>query len=170
MKIFKKILVILFALFLLVGCDFSTKRIAQKELKGEPTQFHLGGFVLLTYAENEGGMLSFGNEFPEIVRIIIFQVFVAIMLFLVFLLIIFKKNIKTVNRVAYLLFLSGGIGNLIDRIIYDGKVIDFVVLRIFDFHTGIFNLADLYITLGILLIILSKLISKKKTDELTVAS
>jgi signal peptidase II len=47
---------------------------------------------------------------------------------------------------------EGGIGNLLDRVFYDGRVIDFMNLGIGRLRTGIFNVADVYITIGILLL------------------
>jgi len=165
MKIFKRVVFVLVSLFFLVECDFSTKKIATDHLKGESTQTYLGGAVQLIYAENTGGMLSLGSNLPDGIRILIFKVFVGIMLFILFTIIILNKNISNWYRLALILFLSGGMGNLIDRIINDGKVVDFIVLRIFDFHTGIFNIADVYVTLGLILLLISNFIVQKKTKS-----
>jgi signal peptidase II len=52
---------------------------------------------------------------------------------------------------ALTLIFSGGLGNLIDRILYDRHVTDFMNLGVFGLRTGIFNFADVYITLGVIL-------------------
>lgn len=49
--------------------------------------------------------------------------------------------------------LSGGLGNLLDRIMNDGRVIDFMNLGIGPLRTGIFNVADVCITIGVVLLI-----------------
>ncbi|MBH0192527.1 MAG: signal peptidase II, partial [Nitrospira sp.] len=49
--------------------------------------------------------------------------------------------------------LSGGVANLLDRMFYDGRVVDFMNLGIGGFRTGIFNVADVCITAGVLLLI-----------------
>jgi signal peptidase II len=51
---------------------------------------------------------------------------------------------------------GGGISNLIDRLFYDGRVTDFLNIGIGSFRTGIFNLADMAILAGALLLILSR--------------
>ena len=42
----------------------------------------------------------------------------------------------------------GGAGNLIDRVFRDGHVVDYLVVNVGPLHTGVFNLADIAITLG----------------------
>jgi signal peptidase II len=56
--------------------------------------------------------------------------------------------------VAWSLVLSGGVGNLLDRVLHDGRVIDFMNLGRGNLRTGIFNVADMCITFGVLLLIL----------------
>lgn len=116
-------------------------------------------FLSLTYAENNGvafSMLS-GNR--------IFIILITIILLGVLIQVLKKENIKS-NRSFKLIILSygllfGGIlGNLIDRIVR-GVVIDYISLNIFGYHFPIFNLADLFITFGVILIIIKAL----KEDE-----
>ncbi len=116
-------------------------------------------FLSLTYAENNGvafSMLS-GNR--------IFIILITIILLGVLIQVLKKENIKS-NRSSKLIILSygllfGGIlGNLIDRIVR-GVVIDYISLNIFGYHFPIFNLADLFITFGVILIIIKAL----KEDE-----
>jgi signal peptidase II len=52
------------------------------------------------------------------------------------------------------LLVGGAVGNLIDRVVYGGAVVDFVSLGLGPFRTGIFNLADVAITLGVVLVAL----------------
>jgi signal peptidase II len=155
MNLLKKILIILFCVTCLVGCDISTKQIAQKELKGQSIQTYLGGFVQLVYVENPGGMLSFGYNLSGGLRFIIFQVFISVVLAVLFLYLLFNKKINKFQTVSFLLFISGGIGNLIDRFTNNGKVIDFIVLQVNDLHSGVFNFADLYIIVGVAVLIIS---------------
>jgi signal peptidase II len=66
------------------------------------------------------------------------------------------------------LIISGGIGNLLDRVFNQGKVIDFIILSIGNIHTGIFNIADFYITSGVLLLIIFELFTKIPSSKKTV--
>lgn len=59
--------------------------------------------------------------------------------------------------VAWSLVLSGGLGNLVDRIINDGRVIDFMNIGIGSLRTGIFNVADVYITVGVVVLVFQSL-------------
>lgn len=155
---FKKILLIIISVCCLVGCDVSSKYIAKKELKGQFGISYLNGSLQLIYAENSGGMLSFGHELPGEFKYLIFQIFVSIMVVLLFLFLFIKKDLKKLQVVSLLLFLSGGLSNLIDRITNSGKVIDFMVVNIGYFHTGIFNIADIYITAGVIILIISSFV------------
>ena len=162
MKTFKKILLVCLAVFCLVGCDYSTKRIAKYELKDKPVQSYLGGNLQLHYAENPGGMLGVGDNLSESMRFIVFRIFIAVMLSFLFIYIITGKARNKLLFTALILILSGGTGNLIDRIMNHGKVTDFIIMGISSTHTGIFNIADFYVTTGVVLIIISTLFTKKK--------
>lgn len=170
MLLVKKILIIFFAVFYLVGCDISTKHIAQRELKGRAVQSYLGGNLKLFYTENSGGMLSIGSEFSEGLKFAIFQIFVAIILLILFFYTVKKKGIGKLQTAAFVLFLGGGFGNLIDRIINNGKVVDFIVIELFGYHTGVFNIADFYITLGVVILIMQNLFFNKPTKEITLTT
>jgi signal peptidase II len=161
MNLFTRVILIIFCISCLVGCDITTKQIAQNQLKGQPLQAYLGNVVQLIYVENPGGMLSFGYNLSGGLRFIIFQVFISVVLILLFIYILFKKDLKTFQTAAFILFMSGGIGNLIDRFTNDGKVIDFIILRANGLHTGVFNIADFYITTGVAILIIFNFIPTK---------
>lgn len=167
MIILKKILIILFAVLCLVGCDISTKQIAQKELKGRAVQSYLGGNLKLFYTENSGGMLGIGDKLSEGLKYSIFQIFVALILLILFFYTVKKKGIGKLQTAAFVLILGGGFGNLIDRIINNGKVVDFIVVELFTFHTGVFNIADFYITLGVVILVIQNLFFNKPPKEIT---
>jgi signal peptidase II len=163
MKILKRIILVTIPLIFLVGCDLGTKKIATEQLRGETSRSYLGGVVQFIYAENSGGMLSIGSHLPETVRVLIFKVFVGILLAILFSILILNENISFSYRIALFFFLSGGLGNLFDRIFNDGKVVDFILLNFFDYHTGIFNVADLYVSLGLLIFILTNILNLNKS-------
>ena len=66
-----------------------------------------------------------------------------------------------VEKILFSLILGGAIGNLYDRIIYFA-VPDFIDFHVNDFHWFTFNIADIFISLGIILIIIKDIIFKKK--------
>ena len=62
------------------------------------------------------------------------------------------------------MILGGAIGNLFDRIIYK-SVPDFIDIHFGDFHWFIFNVADIFISLGVIFMILIEIIGKKKKNN-----
>ena len=84
---------------------------------------------------------------------------------LIFTIIVFLTYLITkaifVEKILFSLILGGALGNFYDRLIYFA-VPDFIDFHINDFHWFTFNIADIFITLGIILIIIQDLIFKKK--------
>ena len=159
----KKILLICLSIFCLVGCDYSSKSIAKDNLKDQPVHSYLGGNLKLVYAENSGGMLSLGDTLPYKLKLVIFKILVALVMCFFFIYILYKKAIRRGTLVGLILIISGGLGNLIDRIMNDGKVVDFLIMSLYNFHTGIFNIADMYVTAGVIILILSEVVIRKNS-------
>ena len=65
------------------------------------------------------------------------------------------------EKIAFLMILSGSFGNIFDRVYYR-SVPDFIDFHVGNFHWFIFNVADIFITLGVILLIYFELIVKKK--------
>jgi signal peptidase II len=148
----KHSMLILLLLILCVGCDQVTKDVARHQLAYEPPQSWFHDMVRLEYAENPGAFLSFGGDFSRELRVVLFQVLPALGLFALAA-VLFATPTPFLPAIAWSLVLSGGVGNLLDRILYDGRVVDFMNLGIGGFRTGIFNVADVCITFGVLLLI-----------------
>jgi signal peptidase II len=145
----KKMAIILFILFSCIGSDQVTKAIARQSLTGiEPIRMFNDTFRL-QYAENPGAFLSFGANIPENIRYWLLTVLIGIFLVIMLYYLIKSRKINRPNTIALSIILGGGFGNLIDRIFNDGRVIDFLNLGIGTFRTGIFNVADIAITLGV---------------------
>lgn len=64
-----------------------------------------------------------------------------------------EENLTTAMYLSFGLVLGGILGNLIDRIVYQG-VIDFLSFQIFNYNFPVFNIADIGITIGVLLLII----------------
>jgi signal peptidase II len=165
MTILKKIIWVSLSIILLVGCDYTSKKVANNELKNLSSVSYLGGNLRFTYTENSGGMLSFGSTLSETMKLAIFKYFVTLLLLLLFIYTIINKNIRKKTIIAFIFILSGGIGNLIDRFTNDGKVVDFIILGIADYRTGIFNLADVYVTVGVILVVISNVLNKYRAAQ-----
>ena len=150
----KRSAAILLLLMLCVGCDRITKTAAQQFLAYEPPQSWFHNTVRLEYAENTGAFLSLGGGLSKELRIVLFQVFPALWLVGLTVFLFIANQTPLSSAIAWSLVLAGGLSNLLDRIIHDGRVIDFINLGIGTLRTGIFNVADVCITIGISLLLL----------------
>lgn len=136
----KKIFIV--SVFLII-LDFITKLFIVNFLKNDV--FLVSNIFYLTFVTNTGtflGLFSDANMFFIILSLVILSILIYI--------IIKKINLNKINKYLYSLIISGVIGNLIDRIIR-GYVVDFIGIRIFDYSFPIFNFADVYIVIGVLL-------------------
>jgi signal peptidase II len=92
------------------------------------------------------------------------------MLPLAFLLALLAYTTKNASKLqasqvfCFALIFSGGIGNIIDRILYDRHVADFMNLGINNIRTGIFNVADVSVTTGVIGLLFFSLFNKKPKE------
>ena len=136
-----------------VGCDQVTKALAAEHLAGRPPVLMLGGVLRLLYAENTGAFLSLGSGLPEAARLWIFVVITGAVLGLLLVYgLTHRDTLRPFEVVALALVVGGGIGNLLDRI-FLGLVRDFLFLGVGVLRTGVFNVADMAITGGALLML-----------------
>lgn len=138
-----------------VGCDQAAKAIARGALEFSPPLALLGGALRLQYAENPGAFLSLGANLPAEARFLLGIVFVGATLAALLVFTFRSADLSLGQRTGLALILSGGLGNLIDRVVNHGHVIDFLIVKIGPLHTGIFNVADVAITAGVLTAVLS---------------
>ena len=136
-----------------VGCDQVTKALAAEHLAGRPPVLLLGGAFRLLYAENTGAFLSLGSGLPEAVRLWVFVIVTgAVLALLLIYALLHRDTLRPWEMLALALVVGGGIGNLLDRI-FLGLVRDFLFLGVGRLRTGVFNVADMAITGGALLML-----------------
>lgn len=145
--------ILVLAIFFFIGCDQLTKEFARRELSYAPTPIHFLGMVRFEYAENSGSFLSIGAGLPQELRRSIHIVSAAVVVIGFVLLLAYAYQLDRIKRLGYSLLLAGACGNLVDRFSNDGRVIDFIVLRIGSLQTGVFNLADVFILTGLALVL-----------------
>ena len=120
-------------------------------------------FLNINLIWNEGiafGFFSFNqNYWYNFLTLIILAV-----ILIVFVMMIKSSGIK---KYSLLMIFSGALGNLYDRFFYKA-VPDFIDFHIGEFHWFIFNLADIFITIGVIFMIISELIgnNKKKYEQI----
>jgi signal peptidase II len=120
-------------------------------LAGMPGQSFLGDTIRLDYHENPGGFLSTGATWRPEIRAIVFQFLNAVVLTAAGFLAL-RHQWSRWAKTGLAMFLAGGVSNLVDRVA-TGRVIDFLNVGIGPFRTGIFNVADIAIVVGIALLL-----------------
>ena len=146
-------LVLLVVILATMACDRVTKQIAADTLASAPTRSYVADTFRLDYAENTGAFLGIGSNWPPVVRTALFSIGNGVLL-LVLTVLTMRLHWQRAASLGLAFFVAGGLSNLIDRLAY-GKVIDFMNVGIGPVRTGIFNVADVAITIGALLVIWS---------------
>jgi len=121
------------------------------------SEIFFSNYLNIQLVWNEGiafGLLSFNESF--FYNIITFFISIVIII-----LIYFAFKSKSFEKIAYVLIIGGALGNLFDRIYYNA-VPDFIDLHINNFHWFIFNIADIFITVGVLCLIFVEIFLKRE--------
>ncbi|MHB8473861.1 MAG: signal peptidase II [Gammaproteobacteria bacterium] len=167
MHIAKRLALILVMLIGCVGCDQTTKSVAQSYLPSAESWSFLGDTVRLQLTYNPGAFLSVGASLPTFWRYAVFSVGGGVLLLGLLGYALFSKRLTPVGVVAIALYLAGGVSNLADRWAYGGYVVDFINLGIGPVRTGIFNIADVFVTAGAVVLFVSEF---HRTKFLTLCS
>ena len=123
----------------------------------ELTTIKITPFLNLSLVWNNG--IAFGllpleeNFYYNILTLIIFLI-VILIIFLAY------KTSNSIEKLSYLMIVGGASGNIFDRLYYS-SVIDFIDITINNFHWFIFNVADMFITLGIVVLLLREFKNNK---------
>lgn len=163
MNVSTRMILIVAVLLVCVGCDQATKSIAVKRLSGTAPISFMGDTVRLQLAYNSGAFLSLGASLPEGWRQGLLTVGTGLSLIGVLAMALFSAAGCRREVLALALFCAGGVGNLIDRVAHGGLVVDFMNVGLGPIRTGIFNVADLAIMTGMLILFLSAF-KRLKTD------
>lgn len=153
-----------FLLLSTVACDQASKGWARKSLRSSSVQA-IGGHVQLMLAENRGVFLSAGAQIASPWRTLLFTGVVSLALAwgVVWL---FARDHAMAQAVPVSLILGGGFGNVLDRILRSGAVTDFIYMWYGPFRTGIFNVADVCITTGVIALLVANVVVKARTGKI----
>ena len=154
----KKLIINLFTVIIIFSLDRISKFyvISQSE-KNLSYDLFESKFLNINLVWNEGiafGLLSFEKDYLYNLLTIL----IIVLIIIIFLMILKNTGFK---KYSLLMVLGGALGNLYDRI-YFNAVPDFIDFHIGNFHWFIFNVSDIFISLGILLLISLELIKNKK--------
>ncbi len=153
----KKIIIII-TIFLLDR--ISKIYLINLQSSGTDIDFYIFSFLNLYLVWNTG--IGFGLIALE--TNIFYHVLTAIIASIILILIIILKKINGINAYLLALVVGGSLGNLVDRIYYYA-VPDFIDFHLGDFHWFIFNVADIFITVGIIGLILTEIFKKEKISN-----
>ena len=120
----------------------------------------IGEYFILTNVENSGAFLGMGSDFSPFIKTIFLLILPVIVLICIMVYVYRDKQIDKISLIGFCFIIGGGIANIYDRILY-GSVTDFLFIDLGGiFKTGIFNIADLSVTTGMILILLMSFRSK----------
>jgi signal peptidase II len=163
--IFKNLTKVFFINLLFISLIFITDRISKIYViylndRSLNSEIFSSKFLNISLIWNEGiafGLFSFDqSNLYNFITIII----------LIIILIIFRMmtNSASFKRYSLMMIFGGAIGNLYDRIFF-GAVPDFIDFHVKEFHWFIFNVADIFITIGVFFMILFELIDANKDNH-----
>ena len=154
MKGWIKILLFCATVFVFTGCDRITKDLAKEHLKNKASVSWFNNSLKLIYAENTGAAYNLGEHLSKSVSFWLLSVLPLGVLCVLFAYAIKKSGeMRIVKLFSFALIIAGGIGNIIDRVLFDRHVTDFMHISLLGFSTAIFNFADVYITFGAILLL-----------------
>jgi signal peptidase II len=143
---------------LFIGCDQVTKHIAKHNLVEGVSTSYWHDTVRLIYVQNTGAMLNFGDSLPPRLSFWLLSILPLLLLSALFIYSVRNANkMKPFQLLCFCLIFAGGIGNIIDRIAFDRHVTDFLNIGLGDLRTGIFNIADLCVTTGVIGILVMRI-------------
>ena len=158
----KKFLINLFLVLIIFLFDRISKiYVIYLDKKFLGSEIFSSKFLNITLIWNEGiafGLFSFNEKFFYNLLTIL----ILIIILIIFFMIIKSKGFK---KYSLLIILAGALGNVYDRIIYNA-VPDFIDFHIGNFHWFIFNVADIFITLGVIFMIFLEITDIKREQKL----
>lgn len=171
--IVKRLVIEIVVFALLLASDLISKKIVLEGLGLEMYEQYIvvDGLFALYPCTNDGASFSiFSGQTGFLIALtaILLLALCALMIFNL----IKKPNTSWLFRWSMLLIISGGLGNLYDRIFYDGEVRDFIQYMfldkiwqpLFDSNFGVGNIADIYLVLGVFLICVYIVFDYKEGD------
>ena len=159
---FKKIIVN----FIIILCIFLIDRLSKVYILKIATLQNILDIYVNPYLNfyliwNKGiafGLFSFNERF-------IYNIITAIILLIIVIILIMIIKNEGFKKYSLMFVLGGSLGNVFDRIYYSA-VPDFIDLHFNSFHWFIFNVADIFITIGVICLILDELFFYKKNNEI----
>jgi len=125
----------------------------------------IGKKFIMQYVDNKGAFLGLGSDMNDTLRLILLLILPTLVLGYLIYYITVNKTLDKLSTIALSCIAGGGIANVFDRIAF-GKVTDFFFINLGGvFKTGIFNVADMSVTFGMLILVYTWFITSKKKQN-----
>lgn len=147
-------IVIFCILIVNVGCDQISKSVVRQRIDYYEQISIVKNYLTLTKVENSGAFLSLGHSLPDPVRFVLLSFIPLILIGIGLGYLFLKSGLPKTTMLGFAFVLGGGIGNIYDRLVR-GSVTDFLHIDFGIFQTGIFNMADVSVLTGVLIVLIS---------------
>ena len=131
-----------------VFCDLITKFFIKNNFLINESK-KVNSFLDIVYIQNYGVSFGFLSGLVSYWILVIVGLLVTSLIYYLMI-----RSYKRLEKLAYFIIIIGALSNILDRII-NSYVVDFISLHYYDFYWPAFNLADIYITIGIIMLIIS---------------
>lgn len=176
MKLTKRTIYILLVIVVTIAIDQISKVLVRTHIQAR-TDIHpgerislIGDAFIMMNVENTGAFLGMGSDLNPTLRIILLLILPILVLGFVLRHILKDTSIDKWSLFAFASIIGGGIANVYDRIVY-GSVTDFFFIDLGGvFRTGIFNMADLSVTTGMIILVFVSFRKKDKNEDIEKAA
>ena len=153
----KKIIIFYIAAFIFTLDRFSKYLILELSNADDSFNIPITSFFNLNLVWNSGiafGLFSFNEQFY-------YNIITLIIILITFVILFFAIKSDGVERIGFSMIFGGSLGNIFDRLYYTA-VVDFIDFHINNIHWFIFNIADIFISLGVIILITIEFFGRKK--------
>jgi signal peptidase II len=158
---YKKILLNLVLIIILFLIDRISKIYILKLAElNNAVDIYITPYLNLYLIWNKGvafGLISFDDQF-------IYNLITFVIALIIITLIVVTAKSKDIKKYFYMMIIGGALGNFFDRVYYSA-VPDFIDLHIGNFHWFVFNIADIFITIGVICLITAEMITDKNINN-----
>ncbi len=153
-------------IFLLIVANIAIDQISKYVVRTEVIPGKIiaiiGDTFILTNVENSGAFLGMGSDLNPTLKLLLLLILPLLVLGYVLYYILKNKTLDRLSLIGFCFILGGGIANVYDRIVY-GSVTDFFHIDFGGmFRTGIFNVADMSVTSGMIMLLVGSFMQKKE--------
>lgn len=130
-----------------IGCDQVTKTLVREKIAPHQHIELMNGSFILTKVENKGAFFGLGENLSLSIKNLLLSALPTVVVLILLGFTIRQHKLPLLAVTALCFMVGGGIGNIVDRIAY-GSVTDFLHIDLGFFRTGVFNMADVSILVG----------------------